>query len=339
MSTASLSRRRTLGPLALVGVALVLSVVLSVAVGSRVLGPGVLVEAVPDALRGLTSDPGAAVVAARLDRTVIAVVVGVAVALAGAAMQGLTRNPLADPGILGVNSGAALVVVLGIHVLGVSSPGAYVWLALLGGLLAAALVYAVSAASPGGPHPLTMVLAGAALSAGAVSVVAGILVSNQEALDSFRFWQVGSVAGRSAGMVVEVLPLLLVSLVVVLLSGPVLNATALGDDLERALGQRVQLARGVVALGAVGLAASAVALAGPIAFVGLVVPHLVRLVTGPDFRRVLLGSALVGPVLLLLTDTLGRVVMRPSEVQVGILTAVLGAPVLIWLIRRTGSLR
>jgi iron complex transport system permease protein len=250
-------------------------------------------------------------------------------------MQGLTRNPLADPGILGVNAGAALCVVLGIHVLGIGSTSAFVWLALLGGLAAATLVYAVSAAAPGGPAPLTMALAGAALSAGAVSVVAGVLVSNRGALDTFRFWQVGSVAGRSADLVVDVLPLLLGSLVVVALSGPVLNATALGDDLERALGQRVHLARGVVALGAVGLAACAVALAGPIGFVGLVVPHLVRLVTGPDYRRILLGSALVGPVLVLLTDTLGRVVMPPSEIQVGIMTAVLGAPGLIWLVRRT----
>ncbi len=314
---------------------MLLAVAVSVAVGSRTLGPAEVLHGLGSALRGLTDDPAAAVVASRLDRTVIGAVVGASVAMSGAAMQGLTRNPLGDPGILGVNAGAALLVVLGIQFLGWGSAAAFVWLALLGGLAAALLVYAVSAAAPGGPAPLTMALAGAALSAGAVSVVAGVLVSNAGTLDTFRFWQVGSVAGRPAGLVLDVLPLLVVSAVVVALSGPVLNATALGDDLERALGQRVQLARAVVGLGAVGLAACAVALAGPIGFVGLMVPHLVRLVTGPDYRRILLGSALLGPVLVLLTDTLGRVVMPPSEIQVGIMTAVLGAPGLIWLVRRT----
>lgn len=332
---ALVSRRRTWGPLALGLGAVLLAVAVSVAVGSRTLTPAEVLSGVDAVLRGATDDPAGAVVAARVDRTIIGVVVGLAVALSGAAMQGLTRNPLADPGILGVNAGASLAVVLGIQLLGIGSAGGFVWFALLGGVVAAVVVYAVSAAAPGGPAPLTMALAGAALTAGAVSVVAGLLISDRSALDTFRFWQVGSVAGRPVGLVLDVLPLLLASLVVVALSGPVLNATALGDDLERALGQRVHLARGVVALGAVGLAACAVALAGPVGFVGLVVPHLVRLVTGPDYRRILVGSAVVGPVLVLLTDTLGRVVMPPSEIQVGIMTAVLGAPGLIWLVRRT----
>lgn len=335
------SRRRTsrLGALGAAAGVLVLALLLSVAVGSRTLGPAELGTGLREVLAGVSTDPATGVVAARLDRTLIGAVVGLAVGLSGAALQGLTRNPLGDPGILGVNAGAALLVVLGLQYLGITSAAAFVWLALLGGLLAALLVYAVSAASPGGPAPLTMALAGAALSAGAVSVVAGVLVANRGALDTFRFWQVGSVAGRSATLVVDVLPLLLVSLAIVALSGPVLNATALGEDLERALGQRVQLARATVGLGAVGLAACAVALAGPIGFVGLIVPHLVRLVVGPDHRRILLGSAIVGPALVLLTDTFGRVVMPPSEIQVGIMTAVLGAPVLIWLVRRTAVLR
>lgn len=335
MSTTRLSS----GAVALIGAAvLVVAVGLSLAVGSRLLPIGDLLAGLGGILgEQPTGLPAEGIVAARLDRTLIGIVVGVAVALSGAAMQGLTRNPLADPGILGVNSGAALAVVLGLQFAGISSVGGYLWLALVGGLITAVVVYAVASVSQG-DQSLTMVLTGAAVTAGVTSVIAGVLVSNQGALQSFRFWQVGSVAGREASIITEVLPLLVVSLLIVALSGPVLNATALGEDLERALGQRVLLARGVVAFGAVGLAASAVALAGPIAFVGLVVPHLVRLVTGPDYRRILLGSALVGPVLILLTDTLGRVVTPPSEVQVGIMTAVLGAPVLILLIRRA-SLR
>lgn len=323
------------GTVVLVGaIALLVAVCLSLAVGSRMLTPGAVLDGLRALVQGsLTGVPAEGILDARVDRTLIGIVVGVAVALSGAAMQGLTRNPLADPGILGVNSGAALAVVLGLQYAGISTVGGYLWLALLGGLVTAVVVYAVASVSAG-DQSLTMVLTGAAVTAGVTSVIAGVLVTNQGALNTFRFWQVGSVAGRDAAIIRDVLPLLVVSLVIVLLSGPILNAAALGEELERALGQRVLLTRFVVALGAVGLAASAVALAGPIAFVGLVVPHLVRLVTGPDYRRILLGSALVGPVLILLTDTLGRVVTPPSEVQVGIMTAVLGAPVLIVLIRR-----
>lgn len=309
---------------------------LSVAVGARMLPPADVLQGLAPLLGGeATGSPTEAVVRARADRTLIGVLVGVAVALSGAAMQGLTRNPLADPGLLGVNAGAALAIVLGIQAGILGGASGYVWFAMLGGVVAAAVVYGVASLGPAGPQPLTMTLTGAALTAGVTSVVAGVLVTNDGALEVFRFWQVGSIAGRSAELVTGVAPVLLAGLLIVALSGPVLNATALGEDLERALGQRALLARGVVALGAVALAASAVAMAGPIAFVGLVVPHLVRLVTGPDYRRVLLGSALVGPVLVLATDVLGRVVSPPSEVQVGIMTAVLGAPALIVLVRRT----
>lgn len=329
------SARLPAGVVVLLGLtALAVAFALSLAIGSRTISPVAALEAFSAVLRDdRTGVFEEGIVAARLDRSLIGLVVGVAVALSGAAMQGLTRNPLADPSILGVNSGAALAVVLGLQFAGISTVGGYLWLALLGGLVTAVLVYAVASVSQG-DQSLTMVLTGAAVTAGVTSVIAGVLVSNQGALQEFRFWQVGSVAGRDAGIIADVLPLLAVSLIIVLLSGPVLNAAALGEELERALGQRVLLSRAVVAVGAVGLAASAVALAGPIAFVGLVVPHLVRLATGPDYRRILLGSALIGPVLILLTDTLGRVVTPPTEVQVGIMTAVLGAPVLILMIRR-----
>lgn len=334
---------RRLGAPALVvagTVVLLASVLLSLAIGARTLDLGALAEALGGLLSG---DPAGsteeAVLLSRLDRTLIGLVVGVALGLSGTAMQGVTRNPLADPGLLGVNAGAALAVVLGLQLTTISTVGGYVWLALLGAVAAAVVVYAVSSLAPGGAQPLTMALAGAAVTAAVTSVVAGVLVSNEGALDEFRFWQVGSVAGRSSDVILEVLPLLVVALVIVALSGPVLDATALGADLERALGQRPLLARGVVAFGAVGLAAAAVALAGPVAFVGLVVPHVIRLVGGSGYRTILLGSAFLGPALVLLTDTLGRVVTPPSEVQVGIMTAVLGAPALIVLVRRTGVLR
>lgn len=330
------TRRVTPGTASLIGLAVLgVAALVSVAVGARLLDPVTVLRGLQAVVTGDPSgDVAAGIVSARLDRTLIGIVVGVAVGLSGVAMQGLTRNPLADPGILGVNSGAALAVVLGLHFTVVTSVHGYVWLALLGGLLAAALVYGIASLGPSGPQPLTMALTGAALTAGVTSVIAGVLVADRGALETFRFWQVGSVAGRPADLIWGVAPLLVVSFLIVIVSGPVLNATALGEDLERALGQRVLLARGVVAFGAVGLAAGAVALAGPVAFVGLVVPHLLRLVLGPDYRRILLGSLFLGPTLVLVTDTLGRVVLPPSEIQVGIMTAVLGAPALILLVRR-----
>lgn len=328
--------RRLGGRAAALGLAgLVLAVAASLLVGARILAPGDVL----DSLGGMLgwSDGGAADghIQARVQRTLIGLLVGVAVALSGAALQGLTRNPLADPGILGINAGGALAVVLGLQFGWLGGVSGYVWFALLGALLSAVVVYGVASLGPAGPGPLTMTLTGAAVTAAVTSIISGVMVTNQGALDVFRFWQVGSVAGRPPGSIVPVLPLLAVGLAIVLVSGRVLNASALGEDMERALGQRVGLARAVVACGAVALAACAVALAGPIAFVGLVVPHVVRLVTGPDHRRILAGSAIVGPTLLLLTDVLGRVVAPPSEIQVGIMTAVLGAPALILLIRRT----
>lgn len=290
-----------------------------------------------DAVRSLLGSAGSEVdplVDGRLDRTVVGLLVGSAVAVSGTVMQGVTRNPLADPGILGVNSGAALAVILGIYLVGIGSLGEYMWFALVGGTVAAVLVYAIASVGPKAAQPVTMALAGAAIAAAATSVIAGIMVTNQATMDVFRFWQVGSVAGREPSALTSVLPLFAVGFVLALTAGPVLNALALGDDMASALGQRVMFGRAVTSLGAVLLATSATAVAGPIAFVGLVVPHAVRLVVGPDYRKVLLASLFGGMVLVGLADTVGRVLTPPSEVSVGIVTALIGAPVLVWLVRR-----
>ena len=326
--------RTTAATLVLVGV-LLAAVVLSLTIGAQPVSP----RAAWHGLFGGGAGMDDAIARARGVRTLLGIVVGGCVGLGGAAMQGLTRNPLADPGILGVNSGAALAVVGGLVFLDIGSQLGFVLLALAGGLLAAAVVYAVASLGPGGGQPVTMALAGAGVTAGASSLIAGALVGSRSALDVYRFWQVGSVAGRDVTIIPTTLPFLLIGLVLVLPSGSILNALALGDDVARGLGQRVLLARAAVAFGAVLLCAVATSLAGPIAFVGLVVPHLVRLLVGIDQRRILLGSLLGGPVLLLLADTLGRVVAPPSEVSAGIMTAVLGAPALVLLIRRAGLAR
>lgn len=304
----------------------------SLAVGARQLSPGT----VWNALAGF--DPASGdhtVVRARMPRTALGLLVGGALGLAGAAMQGVARNPLADPGILGVNAGAALAVVTGIYVFGVSSLAGYIWFAFIGAAAAAVAVYLIASAGREGPTPVKLALAGAALSAGLYSLMNVILISSQDTLDRFRFWQVGGIAGRDWSVVVHGLPFLAAGALIVLSTGRILNGLALGDDIARGLGQRVSLARGITALGVVLLCGSATALAGPIGFVGLVVPHAVRFLTGPDYRRILPFSLVLAPVLLLLADVAGRVVILPGEVPAGIMTALVGAPVFVWLVRRS----
>ncbi|QHK21124.1 iron chelate uptake ABC transporter family permease subunit [Pseudarthrobacter psychrotolerans] len=275
-----------------------------------------------------------AVVHARIPRTVLGILVGGALGLAGAAMQGVARNPLADPGIMGVNAGAALAVVAGIYLFGVTSLSGYIWFAFIGAGAAAVVVYLVASMGREGATPVKLALAGAALSAGLYSLMSVILVSSQDTLDRFRFWQVGGISGRDWAVVLPGLPFLAVGALIILGTGRILNSLALGDDIARGLGQRVGLTRGVTALGIVLLCGSATALAGPIGFVGLIIPHAVRFLTGPDYRWILPFSLVLAPALLLGADIIGRIVLLPGEVPAGIMTALVGAPVFVWLIRR-----
>nr|WP_050934242.1 iron chelate uptake ABC transporter family permease subunit [Arthrobacter globiformis] len=303
----------------------------SLAVGAR----GLSLETVWQALSQFNpADGDHAVVHARIPRTVLGLLAGAALGLAGAAMQGVARNPLADPGIIGVNAGAALAVVTGIYVFGVSSLTGYIWFGFIGAAAAAVVVYLIASMGRDGATPVKLALAGAALSAGLFSLMNVILVSSQDTLDRFRFWQVGGIAGRDWSVVLPGLPFLIVGALIVLLAGRVLNSLALGDDVARGLGQNVGLARAVTALGIVLLCGSATALAGPIGFVGLVVPHAVRSLTGPDYRWILPFSAVLAPALLLVSDVVGRVILLPGEVPAGIMTALIGAPVFVWLVRR-----
>lgn len=313
-------------------VVLALVTAASLAVGARGLGPGTVWQAMT---AFDPADGDHAVVHARIPRTVLGLLVGGALGLAGAAMQGVARNPLADPGIIGVNAGAALAVVTGIYVFGISSLQGYIWFAFLGAAVAAAAVYLIASLGRDGATPVKLALAGAALSAGLYSLMNVILVSSQDTLDRFRFWQVGGIAGRDWSVISGGLPFLLLGAAIVLGTGRNLNGLALGDELASGLGQRVGLTRGITALGVILLCGSATALAGPIGFVGLVVPHAVRFLTGPDYRWVLPFSLVLAPVLLLGADVAGRVVLLPGEVPAGIMTALVGAPVFVWLVRRS----
>ncbi|QIK67765.1 iron ABC transporter permease [Nocardioides sp. HDW12B] len=314
------------GPRVGLGVALGAAVLLSVLVGSQAVSPLALLDG---------ADPGHAIALVRLDRTLVALAAGAALGVAGACAQGLTRNPLADPGLLGVNAGAALGMIVAIAYLGISDLSGYVWFAFAGAALAAVVVHAVASAAPGGATPVTLVVTGAAISALATSWVSAVLLIDRTTMDTFRFWMVGTVGGRQLETVAVVGPFLLVGLALAWFGRDVLDNLALGDELARGLGGHPGRDRVLVGLAVVLLAGGATALAGPIAFVGLVVPHAARILLGPGHARIVPASALLGGVLTVLADTAGRVVLPPTEVQVGIMTAVLGAPVFIVLCKRS----
>ncbi|MDT0446576.1 FecCD family ABC transporter permease [Streptomyces johnsoniae] len=268
----------------------------------------------------------------RVPRTFAGLLVGVALGLAGAVMQGIARNPLADPGILGINAGAGLFVVLGIGWFGLTSFSGYVWCGFVGALLAAVLVYGISALGREGATPVKLALAGATTTAALGSMTSALVLSDTDTFDQYRFWQVGTLS-RSAETVEQAAPFIVLGLLAALGCGRYLNALALGEDVARALGQRVGLVRAACALVVVLLCGAATALCGPIVFVGLVVPHIVRAFTGSDYRWILPYSAVLAPCLLLVADVIGRLLAPPSEVQVGIVTAVLGAIPFVLLVR------
>jgi iron complex transport system permease protein len=322
-------RRRTALPVsvAISVLALTGAGALSLLVGAR---------AVPLASVWDGTHPLHAVVEARLDRTLLGLAVGAALGLAGALMQGLTRNPLADPGILGVNAGATFAMIVWMTAFGATSMGQFLPLAFVGAATAAAVVHGIASLGRDGATPMKLAITGAALSAGLASWTTGLLLADRRTMESFRFWQVGTVAGRGTDVLLAGLPFLVLGALVALAGARLLDTLALGDDLARGLGRRTTRDRLVIALAIVLLAGTATALAGPIAFVGLVVPHVVRALVGPDHRRLLPFSMLGGAVLVVVADTVGRIVLPPAEVQVGIMAAVVGVPVFIALVRRTG---
>lgn len=320
---------RTLGLLlAIVGLGVV--VLASLRVGSVPLDTGTAIGAFT-AFDG--SNEHLIVRSLRLPRTVIGLGVGAALAVAGGVMQAVTRNALASPTILGINAGASFAIVTAVFLLGVVTPSMYVWFAFAGALATAVVVYLLGAVGRDGPTPVKLALAGAVVTALLGSWISAILVFNQRTLDEVRFWLAGSLAGRDLEVFWQVSPFLVGGLVASLALARQLNTMSLGEDVAAALGQRTALVRGVCAVVVVGLAGASVAAAGPIGFVGLAVPHMARVLVGADYRWILAYSAVLGPVMLLSSDILGRVVARPSEIQVGIVTAIVGAPVLIHLVR------
>lgn len=309
---------------------LVVVAVASVAFGVRSVGWSDIVAGV----LGGDDDIAQAAVSKRTPRTLLAMIVGAALGVAGAVMQGVTRNPLADPAILGVTTGASLFVVTGIAFFGLATPGSFIWVAIVGAAVASTFVYAIGSLGRGGATPLKLALAGAASSAAFTSLISAILLPRLDVMTVFRFWQIGGVGGASFAKIEQVLPFLTVGTLICFGTARGLNSLALGDDVASGLGQRVAETRLLAWGGAILLCGAATAVAGPIAFVGLAVPHLCRLLVGVDHRWLLPFSALVGAVLLTSADIAGRLVANPAEVDVGIVTALLGAPIFIAIVRR-----
>ena len=269
----------------------------------------------------------------RVPRAVIGLLVGLALGLAGALMQGLTRNPLADPGILGISSGASLGAVLVIQFVGWTDLRVVVWFAFAGAAVAATIVTVLGSSGRGGANPVKLALAGAAATSLLTALTTGVLLADPAGLDGYRFWVVGSINGRDMSVAAQVAPFIVVGTVLALISARWLNGLALGDDVATGLGVKTLRARVITSVAVVLLVGGAVAAAGPIGFVGLAVPHLARALVGPDYRWILAVSAFVGPTLLLVADMVGRVA-APGELQAGVVMALIGAPVLIAVVRR-----
>ena len=324
-----MSRRASGLALIVAGLALVL--LLSISVGAR---------PIPfDRVWGLVwspdgSDDAIIVHDLRIPRTILGLIVGVALGVGGALMQALTRNPLADPGLLGVNAGAAAAVVTATAVLGIVSPLVYVWFAFVGAGVASVIVYGVGAAGRSGATPVRLALAGTAVSFALIAYVQGLTLIDRETLDQYRFWQVGALAGHPPSLSWQIVPFTALGLLLALTLGRSLNAIGLGDEAGRALGASPGRTRILGAVAITLLCGAATAAVGPIAFIGLTVPHVARAITGPDQRWVLPYSALLAPVMLLGADVVGRVVNRPGELEVGIVSALIGGPVFIAIVRR-----
>jgi len=306
-------------------------VIASLAVGARAIPP---LEVVQILLGADTGQNAMVIHDLRIPRTLIALVAGAALGVSGALIQAVTRNPLADPGILGVNAGAAFALAMGTGLGGVTGSLGTLGLAYAGAFGASVLVYAIGSLGRGGASPVRLILAGVALGAVLAGITRAIMLTDREKFAGMTAWESGSLLDRDAGLLTLAGPFVLVGLVIALAIGSSLNAIALGDDLASALGANVLRTRILAVTAVMLLAGSATALAGPIAFVGLMVPHAVRWIVGPDQRWIIGYSVVAAPTLLLLADVVGRVMIPPGELPAGIVTAVIGAPVLIMLVRR-----
>ncbi|WP_407272155.1 FecCD family ABC transporter permease [Radiobacillus sp. PE A8.2] len=310
---------------------LALSVIASLVFGSRPIRFNELIDGL---FHSNIDSYEANVVRKRVSRTVFSLFCGAALGVSGALMQAVTRNPIADPSILGVNTGASLFVVSGIAFLNISTAYQYIWFALAGAMITAVFVFGIGSMGRGGATPLKLVLAGAATSAALSSLVIAIMIPRSYVMDQFRFWQVGSVGSANWSTITTFIPFLVIGILLGIISTAALNALALGDEVATGLGVRTGVLRFIAALAAVLLCGAATALAGPIGFIGLLSTHVIRLILGPDNRYIIPMSAFAGAIILTISDVAGRLLGSPGELEVGVVTAFIGAPILIILARK-----
>lgn len=329
-SHASAGLARWLGLAGLVAISIFVAIA-SLGIGSLDIAPGVVIDSF---LATPVTREEIIVQQLRVPRMVIGLAAGAAFALAGAVMQALTRNPLADPSLLGVTAGASLAVLAGLELFGIRDPGQNLWFAFGGAGVAGVVVYTLGSAGRGGASPIKLAIAGAALASVLGAVITILLSLSARSLDEMRFWLVGSIAGRPLEVFWAVAPFVAVGSVLALVLGRPLNSLALGEEVAVSLGMRVGLIRAAAGAAVILLAGAGVAMAGPIAFVGLAVPHVARVLVGPDWRWILPYSLVIGAILLVIADTIGRVVVKPAELQVGVVVALVGAPFFVALIRR-----
>jgi iron complex transport system permease protein len=304
---------------------------LSLAFGSKNVGFSQAINAL------INSDDmsfSAIVVRERIPRTIFSVMAGASLGISGALMQSITRNPIADPSILGVNTGASLFVVIGIAFFNINSANEYIWIALAGAGITSIFVYGIASMGSGGMTPIKLALAGSATSAVLTSLVSVIILPRSEVMNAYRFWQVGSVSGATWDSINLILPYLIIGLIISIISTSALDVLALGDDVATGLGVNIGIIRIICAIAGVILCGAITAIAGPIGFVGLMIPHSIRLILGANLRGLVPMSAIGGAVLLTISDVLGRVIGSPGELQVGIITAFFGAPILIIIARK-----
>ncbi|MEV6180954.1 FecCD family ABC transporter permease [Streptomyces sp. NPDC052016] len=329
------ARRRRVGGLGTLVVTLVAVAALSLAVGARALSPAEVwhgLFAAPDPDQRLT-EIRLIVQTVRVPRTVLAIVAGVALGIGGALIQGYTRNPIADTGLLGVNTGASFAVVAAISLFGYTNPFQYVWFAFLGAAIAGVVVFGLASIGRGAGNPLTLALAGQGVAVFLAAMTTAVALSDKAALNALRFWNAGSVAGVGFDVIWPVTAFIAVGLVLALTTLPAINLLNLGEDVARGLGVNVALSRTVGIVAITLLAGAATAACGPIAFLGLMVAHVARYLTGPDYRWLVPYAGLLGAVVLLVCDIVGRLVVRPSELDAGVVVALLGAPffaILVW---------
>ncbi|MEV7195569.1 iron ABC transporter permease [Streptomyces sp. NPDC093510] len=329
------SRRRRVVGLGVLAAVLVIAAAVSLAVGARALTPAEVWHALfaaPESDQRLT-EIRLIVETVRVPRTVLAVVAGTALGVGGALIQGYTRNPIADTGLLGVNAGASFAVVTVVAVLGLSNPFQYVWFGFVGAAVAGVVVFGLASIGRGAGNPLTLALAGQGITVFLAAMTTAVSLSDQQSLNALRFWNAGSVAGVGFEVIWPVTAFIVVGLVLALTTLPALNLLNLGEDVARGLGVNIAFSRTVGILAITLLAGAATAACGPIAFLGLMVAHVARYLTGPDYRWLVPYAGLLGAVVLLVCDIVGRLVVRPAELESGVVVALLGAPffaVLVW---------